>query len=141
MADFSSYDGQSFVTASEHRREVKFRRVDLSGQLAATLQQLKELRDVEAMAKTESLQMDAWVFLSPKGYRLDGRNLGTVWAKCLKLAGIRQIRFHDLRHTFASLLIEQGAHPKYIQEQMGHSSIQVTMDTYGHLFPNRNRGV
>ena len=43
--------------------------------------------------------------------------------------------------SFASLLIEQGAHPKYIQEQMGHSSIQVTMDTYGHLFPNRNRGL
>jgi integrase len=47
--------------------------------------------------------------------------------------------FHDLRHTYASLLIEQGAHPKYIQEQMGHSSIQVTMDVYGHLFPSSNR--
>ena len=46
---------------------------------------------------------------------------------------------HDLRHTFASQLIEQGAHPKYIQEQLGHASITMTMDTYGHLFPNRNR--
>jgi len=41
------------------------------------------------------------------------------------------------RHTFASQLIDQGAHPKYIEEQMGHSSIQVTIDIYGHLFPNR----
>jgi len=38
-----------------------------------------------------------------------------------------------------SLLIRQGAHPKYIQEQAGHSGIQVTMDTYGHLFPSQNR--
>ncbi len=53
---------------------------------------------------------------------------------------MRRIRFHDLRHTFISLSIEQGAHPKYIQEQAGHSSIQVTMDTYGHLFPNRDGG-
>jgi len=119
----------------------KVRRVDLSGQLAATFQQLKELRELEAMAKGETLQPDAWVFLSPKGDRVDERNLETAWAKCLKDAGIRQVRFHDLRHTFASLLIEQEAHPKYIQEQMGHSSIQVTMDTYGHLFPNRNRGL
>jgi hypothetical protein len=39
-----------------------------------------------------------------------------------------------------SLLIEQGAHPKYIQEQVGHSGIQVTMDTYGHLFPSQSLG-
>jgi integrase len=47
-----------------------------------------------------------------------------------------QIRFHDLRHTCASLLIAQGAHPKVIQAHLGHSSIQVTMDRYGHLFPD-----
>jgi integrase len=45
------------------------------------------------------------------------------------------LRFHDLRHTCASLLIESGAHPKAIQEQLGHSSIQITMDRYGHLLP------
>lgn len=39
-----------------------------------------------------------------------------------------------------SLLIDQGAHPKYIQEQAGHGSIQVTMDTYGHLCPSRDQG-
>ncbi len=45
------------------------------------------------------------------------------------------LRFHDLRHTCVSMLIESGAHPKAIQEQLGHSSIQVTMDRYGHLLP------
>jgi integrase len=47
-----------------------------------------------------------------------------------------QVRFHDLRHTCAALLIAQGAHPKAIQAHLGHSSIQVTMDRYGHLFPD-----
>ena len=93
---------------------------------------------MEAMAKGE--EVAPWVFLSPQKYRWDDGNLKRAWAKCLEASGLRRIRFHDLRHTYASLLIEQGAHPKYIQEQMGHSSIQVTMDTYGHLFPNRNRG-
>jgi integrase len=51
-----------------------------------------------------------------------------------------KIRFHNLRHTYANLLIAQGEHPKYIQSQLGHSSITVTMDIYGHLMDTVNRG-
>jgi integrase len=52
---------------------------------------------------------------------------------CLEHAGLRRFRFHDLRHTFGSLLIQDGASLAYVKDQMGHSSIQVTVDTYGHL--------
>ena len=51
---------------------------------------------------------------------------------------MRKIRFHDLRHTFGSLLIQNGASIVYVKEQMGHSSIQVTVDIYGHLIPGAN---
>ena len=51
----------------------------------------------------------------------------------LRQAGLQRIRFHDLRHTFATLLIDQGESPKYIQAQLDHASIQVTMDRYGRL--------
>jgi integrase len=53
--------------------------------------------------------------------------------------GLRKVRFHDLRHTFASLLLQQGESPVYVKEQMGHSSIQVTVDLYGHLIPDGNK--
>src|SRR5205823_12696546 len=56
----------------------------------------------------------------------------------LTKAGLRKIRFHDLRHTFGSLLIQSGAPIVYVKEQMGHSSIQVTVDIYGHLIPGAN---
>jgi integrase len=56
----------------------------------------------------------------------------------LAKAGIRKIRLHDLRHTFGSLLLQNGASIVYVKEQMGHSSIQVTVDTYGHLIPGAN---
>lgn len=46
------------------------------------------------------------------------------------------VRFHDLRHTCAAMLIAQCAHPKAIMERLGHSSIQVTLDRYGHLLPS-----
>lgn len=57
----------------------------------------------------------------------------------LKKAGIPQIRFHDMRHTFASMLIDQGENIKYIQAQMGHSSPTVTFNTYAHLLKPTNQ--
>lgn len=57
----------------------------------------------------------------------------------LKAAGIEQIRFHDLRHTYASLLIEQGENIKYIQSQLGHSSPTVTLNVYAHLMKPVNQ--
>ena len=53
---------------------------------------------------------------------------------CLEAAGLRRVKFHDLRHTFANLLIRQGTNVKYIQQQFGHSSISITLDVYSHLF-------
>jgi integrase len=57
----------------------------------------------------------------------------------LKKAGLPIIRFHDLRHTYASLLIEQGENIKYIQSQLGHSSPVVTLNVYAHLMKPTNQ--
>ena len=59
-----------------------------------------------------------------------------IFCPALARAGLpAQVRFHDLRHTCAALLIAQGAHPKAIQVHLGHSSIQMTMDRYGTCSP------
>jgi integrase len=57
-----------------------------------------------------------------------------VFVPAAKRAGLHPLRVHDLRHTAVALAIEAGWHPRKIQEMLGHSSIQVTMDRYGHLF-------
>ena len=57
----------------------------------------------------------------------------------LKKAGIGKVRFHDLRHTYASLLIEQGENIKYIQNQLGHSNPTVTLNVYAHLMKPVNQ--
>ena len=61
-----------------------------------------------------------------------------VWKPALRASGIAfpMPRVHDLRHTAASLAIQAGAHPKAIQEMLGHSSITITLDRYGHMFPS-----
>ena len=62
-----------------------------------------------------------------------------VFTRMLEKAELRHIRVHDLRHTFASLLLQQGESVVYVKEQLGHGSIQITVDTYGHLIPGANR--
>jgi len=81
---------------------------------------------------------DALVFTSPQGRPLRNSNFRRqVWSRAVAAAGLPDgLRIHDLRHTCASLLIAQDAHPKVVQVHLGHSSISVTMDRYGHLFPS-----
>jgi hypothetical protein len=84
--------------------------------------------------------MPQWVFCNVNGGLIDPDHLrNRVFYGLLKAAGLRRLRFHDLRHTFASLLLQQGESPVYVKEQMGHSSIQVTVDLYGHLIPGGNK--
>lgn len=61
--------------------------------------------------------------------------------KALKAAGLREITWHSLRHTYAALMIALGENIKFIQHQMGHSSITTTLDRYGHLLPQASFGV
>ncbi len=70
----------------------------------------------------------------------DGRPWGpdrfsAEWHKTMKQLG-RPVRFHDLRHTHATLLLRQGVHPKVVSERLGHSTINITLDTYSHVMPD-----
>jgi integrase len=77
--------------------------------------------------------MPEWVFPSLEGTALEERNVRHVFTRMLEKAELRRIRLHDLRHTFASLLLQHGESVVYVKEQLGHGSIQITVDTYGHL--------
>jgi len=117
----------------------KSRRVDLSRELRRTLIGLRDKRLLDAFLKGKNDISDELVFLSPDGGILDPDNLyHRYFRPVLSKAGLRKIRLHDLRHTFGSLLIQSGASIVYVKEQMGHSSIQITVDTYGHLIPGAN---
>lgn len=86
------------------------------------------------------LDRDGYVFAAEDGRPL---NYGTFYSVYFKPV-VREVfperlhglRYHDLRHTYASLLVEQGAHPKEMAELMGHSSVQITLDRYSHIMPH-----
>ncbi|MEN6440579.1 MAG: site-specific integrase, partial [Syntrophobacter sp.] len=73
------------------------------------------------------------------GKMIEQNFIRKVFKRILTKAGLREIRLHDCRHTFASLLLTDGASPVYVKEQLGHTSIQMTVDIYGHLIPSANR--
>jgi integrase len=76
------------------------------------------------------------VFTNRNGKLLDSRNLHDEWKGLIEDAGLPEIRFHDLRHTHATLLLMANVHPKVVQERLGHSSINITLDTYSHTIPS-----
>ena len=59
----------------------------------------------------------------------------------LKRAGLPAIRLHDLQHTYATILLMAGKHPKYMQELLGHASINITLDTYSHVIEGMDGGL
>ncbi len=115
----------------------KTRRVDLSDQLAETLKTLLIQRKREALKSGHGEEVE-WIF-HKNGKPISQNSVRNVFKRILKKAGIREIRVHDMRHTFASLLLSQGESPVYVKEQLGHHSIKITVDIYGHLIPSSNR--
>jgi integrase len=83
---------------------------------------------------------DAWTDSGSACTREDGsgvhpHSLSDAFERHVRRSGLPVIRFHDLRHTHASLMLRSGVHPKVVQERLGHSSIAITLDIYSHVAP------
>ncbi len=84
-------------------------------------------------------QESGLLFTTTTGTPLDGRNVNSQFQKAPVKAGLSHIRFHDLRHTCASLLLAQEAHPRMVMDILGHSQIGLTMNTYSQVIPDLQR--
>jgi integrase len=109
------------------------RRVAMTPKLAAFLRTFKANREVFALEMDKILSLDALVFTSITGEPLNPSVLTHNFHKLTGKAGLAGVRFHDLRHSFASLMLLRGAKPKVISEALGHSSVAFTMDVYSHI--------
>jgi integrase len=113
--------------------------VDLTSRCLRCLREHEIRQKKHKLAVGVDYEDQGLIFCTLKGRPYEQKNIvHRQFHTALKDAGLRRIRFHDLRHTTASILINQGAPPKSIQRQMRHASIETTFDTYGHLFPETN---
>ena len=113
------------------------RRVVVLSQM--TIEKLRAHLDLQQ--REQILAGNKWIdndliFPSTIGTPLDHRNLYREFKAILKRAGTPEIRFHDLRHTAATLMLQQGVHPKVVQERLGHADIALTLNTYSHVLPS-----
>ncbi|MCR4426023.1 MAG: site-specific integrase [Firmicutes bacterium] len=81
-----------------------------------------------------------FVFAKETGDPLKMNNFGQrEFTQLIEACGVKKIRFHDLRHTCATLLLAHGTNPKIVQERLGHSNISMTLDRYSHVTPTMQR--
>lgn len=126
-------DGRFIVRQpkSKHGR----RNIALSPALAILLREHKAKQAELKKALGLELQDGDFVFAHPDGSLLRPDSISHGFRKIAARAGLPALRFHDLRHTHATLLLKQGVHPKIVSERLGHSSIAITLDTYSHVLP------
>jgi len=109
------------------------RRVAMTPKLALFLREYCAERERLYRELGRELTLDDLVFASVEGKPIDPGVLSHAFGRIARQAGLGGMRFHDLRHTFASLMLLRGAKPKVISEALGHSSVAFTMDTYSHI--------
>lgn len=111
-------------------RAVRLPRFATAALVAHRDAQTKELRSLVYAPGAMDL-----VFRSTTGTPLDDRNVTREFHELLEQAGVRRVRFHDLRHSCATFLLTEKVHPRVVMETLGHSQMSVTMDLYSHVVP------
>ena len=121
------------IEFKEPKTEHSRRRVSMTPKLCTFLREYKAERESLSLHLCRLLRLDDLVFAGVEGKPVDPGVLSHNFARIVKRAGIENVRFHDLRHTFASLMLLRGAKPKVISEALAHSSVAFTMDVYSHI--------
>jgi len=127
-----SHDGKSF---GELKTKTSKRSVILTNGAVEELKKHFLMIKKERIKKGELYENKNLVVCTKNGTQITPRNLTRSWYMLLDKSKLPPIRFHDLRHTHATLLLKQGVHPKIVSERLGHSNVRITLDTYSHLLP------
>ncbi|WP_374701184.1 tyrosine-type recombinase/integrase [Thalassobacillus sp. C254] len=103
---------------------------------------LSKHRSLQKQAKLKfgsAYQDHGLVISTADGKPIRPDNLRRHFLRLIELADVPRIRFHDLRHTHATLLLQMGEHPKIVSERLGHSKVSVTLDVYSHVIPDMQK--
>jgi len=127
------HDGKDF---GPPKTESSIRSITIDPKTSEALKSHQQLVEHDRSLASELYAEYDLVAPTNSGKPCSPRYLDKLFDRLKELSGMRHITFHDLRHTHASLLLKNNVHPKVVSERLGHSSIQITLDLYSHLFPN-----
>ena len=129
-------DGSTQLRLVEPKSDASYRVVSIPASVVPILIKHRATQNRERLLAGERWREDDVIFTSTIGTPLDERNVRREFYALLKAHALSRIRLHDLRHSCATILLAAGEHPKVVQELLGHSSVQLTLDTYSHLLPD-----
>jgi integrase len=129
----------SRLEAGEPKTASGKRRVSLPGSVVESLKRHRIQQFEHRLAASVAYDDRDLVFARETGGPIHPNTLARRFAALVARAGVPAIRFHDLRHTCASLLLAEGVHPKVVQERLGHATIAETLDRYSHVAPDMQR--
>ena len=124
------------IVVSEPKTKSGIRVIKLPNIVIDVIAEHKVLQDAVKAKLGTRWQDSGYVFCNGIGEFLDESQLQLMYKRLLKRAMLPNIRFHDLRHSAATIMISMGVNPKVVQEILGHSNISMTMDTYAHVLPS-----
>ncbi len=127
------------LTLTEPKSRASRRTIQAPAVVLDALRQHRRRQLEERLALGGDWQDSGLVFTTAKGTPLDDSNLRRLFLAALRTAGLPRLRFHDLRHSAASLLLAQGVPARMIMELLGHSQITLTLGTYSHILPQLSR--
>ncbi|MCP3029019.1 site-specific integrase [Halobacillus sp. A5] len=112
------------------------RTISLPDKAVIKLQKYKKRMDIEKQLAADIFQDNDLVVCTGLGTPINSSNLRRTFHRLIEEAQVKPIRFHDLRHTHATVLLLQNVNPKIVSERLGHADVRLTLDTYSHLLPN-----
>lgn len=126
-------DRKTFLTFQEPKTKKSRRTIPIPEDAVVELKRHRARQNREKLALGPAYEDGGLVFCTEDGKPIDPRNFSRHFGRLLKTASLPHIRFHDARHTFATIMLELGENPKTVQEILGHSRISTTLDTYSHV--------
>lgn len=127
--------GQGLVLQSPKTASGK-RNISITNETIAELQSYKVKKQEQLLKVGMKLSGEHFVVSAFGGEPVNPNTIHKQFLYDIKLAGVRRIRFHDLRHTHATIMLEIGENSKVVSERLGHSNVSITLDKYSHVTPN-----
>lgn len=117
------------------------RTIYMDDDLIRVLKKQKVKQNIEKMKFGTVYKEHNMVFAQETGEFINPTAVNQLFSRFIRQSKLPQIRFHDLRHTHATILLQMGVNPKLVADRLGHSSVKITLDTYSHVLPEMQQNL
>ena len=131
------YKAGERITVNEPKTPFSVRRIYFDSDIESALKRHKVKQNLESL-KT-GITDRSYLFLQEDGSLVEPTAINVMFTRYLNQLNLPRIRFHDLRHSHATILLEMGVNPKLVADRLGHSSVKITLDVYSHIKPSMQK--